>query len=97
MIDLKVAFAKAYDDFLLFEKVENKLHRRRDLCAFLMLDKLLPAENERDMISAAEHDEFWLDIDCQKLAEVATEDDILDLHRCGVRYDDDTDSLAMYA
>jgi len=28
---------------------------------------------------------------------VATEDDILTLTRCGVHYDSDTDSLAMFA
>lgn len=30
------------------------------------------------------------------LAAVATEQDVLDLVRCGVRYDEDTDSLAKF-
>ena len=96
MIDLEATFDRHSDDFLKFDRVENKLHSRPDLCAFLLLDKLLPNAG-RDMVCAAEHDEIFLDADCEKLAEVVTDDDILTLTRCGVRYDSDTDSLAMFA
>lgn len=96
MIDLDATFKKHDADYLRFERVENKLHSRPDICAFLLLDKLLPNDG-RDMVCAAEHDEIFLDADCDKLAEVATEEDILTLTRCGVRYDSDTDSLAMFA
>ena len=54
-------------------------------------------DNHSHWIRAAEHDEFWLNVDCDKLAEVATEQDIITLTRCGVRYDADNDSLAMFA
>ena len=96
MIDLDMIFEKHNDDYLKFERVENKLHSRPDICAFLLLDKLLPNDGI-DIVSAATHDEFFLDADCEKLAEVATEDDILMLTRCGVHYDSETDSLAMFA
>ena len=96
MIDLYVIFEKHNDDYLKFERVENKLHSRPDLCAFLLIDKLLPNDG-RDIVSAATHDEIFLDADCEKLAEVATEEDILTLTRCGVLYDRETDSLAMFA
>jgi hypothetical protein len=96
MIDLGATFEKLENEYLKFERVEKKLHSRPDLCAFLLLDKLLPNDG-RDMVCAAEHDEIYLDADCEKLAEVATEDDILTLTRCGVHYDSDTDSLAMFA
>ena len=96
MIDLEATFEKYNDDYLEFERVENKLHSRPDLCAFLLLDKLMPHEG-RDMVCAAAHDEIFLDADLEKLAEVATEDDILTLTRCGVHYDSETDSLAMFA
>ena len=95
MIDLILTFEKFDNEYLEFERVENKLHSRPDLCAFLLLDKLLPKAG-RDMVCAAEHDEFFLDVDCKKLAEVATENDILTLRRCGVRYDSSVDSLAMF-
>lgn len=96
MIDLEETFEKYNDDYMEFGRVENKLHLRPDLCAFLLLDKLLPNYG-RDIVCAAEHDEIFLDADCEKLAEVATEEDILTLTRCGVHYDSDTDSLSMFA
>lgn len=96
MIDLKATFEKCDDDYLKFDRVQNKLHSRPDLCAFLLLDKLMPRAG-RDMVRGAEHDEIYLDADCEKLAEVATENDILTLTRCGVRYNSETESLAMFA
>lgn len=94
MLDLAELFDKYDSDYLKFDRVENKLHHRSDICAFLLLDKLLP--NKNDMVSAAEHDEIFLDADLEELAKVATEDDILMLIRCGVHYDSETDSLAMF-
>lgn len=96
MIDLDETFENHNDEFLKFDRVENKMHSRPDLCAFLLLDKLLPNDG-RDMVCAADHDKIFLDADCERLAEVATEDDILTLTRCGVFYENDTDSLAMFA
>lgn len=78
-----------------FESIESPRTKRPDLHAFLVLDELQPGK--RDIISAAEHDEFWLDIDCEKLAEVITEDQVRDLVRCGIRYDDENESLCMFA
>lgn len=95
MLNLAEVFKKFDGDYIKFERIENKLSGRPDLHAFLLLDKLMPGT--RDMVSAAEHDEIYLDVDCEKLAEVASEHDILALTRCGVRYDEDTDSLCMFA
>lgn len=95
MIDIKAAFDKHEGEFLKFDRVENKQCSRPDLCAFLLLDRLLPNEG-RDIISAAEHDEIFLDTDISKLSEVSTEDDILMLVRCGVIYDSYTDTLSMF-
>jgi hypothetical protein len=78
-----------------FELVENKLSSRPDICAFILLDKLIP-NVRRDIVCAAEHDEIFLDADCEKLAEVATEEDVLTLVRCGVHYDGDSDRLTMF-
>jgi len=95
-MDLNKTFEKFSKEYLQFKNVTvtNKLHPRPDVCAFLLLDKLCPGEE--DMVSSAEHDEIWLNVDCEKLAEVATEDGILMLVRCGVRYDEETGSLAMF-
>lgn len=85
-----------YDhEFLKKERVDFTVTKRPDLHAFLLLDRLLPGK--RDMISASEHDEYFLDIDIDKLVEVITEADIITLQRCGVRYDESLDSLAVFA
>ncbi len=94
MINLEEAFEKVRGEFHKFENIENPLHRRRDIAAFLLLDKLVPSGSD-DIVGGAGHDVIWLDTNIDKLAEVATEEDILYLHRCGVRLGDDC--LEMYA
>lgn len=91
MINLQEAFDKLFeaDEYLKFDRIQNPLHRRRDIAAFLLLDKLVP-DGDTDIIEAASHDVVWLSINVEKLAEVATEEDILYLYRCGVRLGDDT-------
>ena len=108
---LEDVFEKYKDEYLKFEKVSPKhdngrstgemaegffknLHSRPDVCAFIFLHLLVGGEG--DMISAAEHDEIWLDVDCGKLSKVASEEDILYLVRCGIRYNKGTDSLCMF-
>lgn len=96
MLNLIEIFEKyKEDDYLEFERVENKLHERPDLCAFLLLDKLL-SDPCKNIVSDAGHDQIYLGVDIEKLADVATEDDIVTLIRCGVLYESDTDSLYMF-
>lgn len=86
-MDLEAAFEKFDDEFLQFSNISQPRHARPDIAAFILLDKLVPGTV--GMIAAAEHDEIYLDVDPEKLAEVATEADILELVRCGVRFSDD--------
>lgn len=96
-ITFSQACDKYEDDFLKFERVENKTSKRADLHAFMLLDRLFPRpEGRGDIVSAAEHDEIFLGVDPDELDEVATEDQMLELIRCGVRCDSSTDSLAMF-
>lgn len=100
-INLKAIFEKYDNEFLKFERIESPLNRRPDLCAFLLLDNIVPPRPNRigglnDMVRAAEHDEIFLDVDVDKLAELATEEQIRDLIRCGVRFATDIDSLALF-
>lgn len=85
------------EEFLQFGRIpeERRLSNRADLHAFLLLDQLVPGTG--DMVSAAEHDEFFLDVSPDELAKVATEEQITDLIRCGVRYHMEFDCLAMFA
>lgn len=91
MIDLAAEFEK-HDDLFLKDK---DIVGRPDLHAFNLLDRLLPG-SKNDIVAVAEHDEIWLDIDCDELAKVATTQDIEALVRCGVRYDSDLESLALF-
>src|ERR1035438_5389586 len=99
--ELAELFEKYEDEFIVFQNIpaDRRLSNRRDLNAFLLLDKLVPSTRSDahfdNMISAAEHDEIFLDASPKELASVATEDQIVDLIRSGLRYDHSTDSLAM--
>lgn len=83
------------DEYLMFDRIEKKLSTRPDMHAFIMLDKLVPGN--RDMVSAAEHDQIWLAVSIDDLESVASTDEVIDLYRCGVFLDDDGDSLTMFA
>jgi hypothetical protein len=95
MASLKEMFAECEDAFLEFDEVKSRLSDRADLHAFIMLDRLQPGS--QDMITASEHDEFWLSIDCDKLAEVVTPEQVRDLTRCGIRYSEEQNCLCMFA
>lgn len=98
-MDVQSIFEKYNDVYLDFEDIAEKFSQRPDLHAFILLDRLVPGRGGKrdDMVSAAEHDEIWLDVEPDALARLATEEQIRDLVRCGVRYDEETDSLAMFA
>ena len=82
--EIEQLFEEYNDLFLKFEWNESLPSKRPDLCAFMLLDKLVP--NTRDMIAGAEHDEIYLDISLDDLIEAkATKEDIEFLVRCGVR------------
>jgi len=95
MIDIEKEFEKYDSVFCKFDQIQDKLSQRRDLCAFMYLDKLIPDQNGK-IISCAEHDEIYLEVDISELAKVATEEDVLFLLRCGVRYDSELESLCMF-
>lgn len=92
-LDLEALFEEFDDESCDFGRVDKPLAARPDLCAFLLLERLLPGDGAC-IVDAAEHDEIWLDVDADELARVATREDIRTLVRCGVRLDGD--SLAMF-
>lgn len=74
------------DEYIKFENIpaERRLSTRPDIHAFILLNKLAPGT--RDMICSSEHDEYFLEPSIDDLAKGgATEQDIMDLIRCGVR------------
>lgn len=65
----------------------------KDLAAMLILHRLTPASC--CAIGAAAHDKIFLEQDFSMLVGKATVEDILNLRRCGVFFDED--SMAMFA
>lgn len=78
-------------------KDERKLHPRRDLHAFLLLDKLHEGDGKNlNAVASAGHEEIWLQVAPEEIAANAVEEDITDLIRCGVRYDRSYSCFAMF-
>lgn len=94
MLNIKELFEKHDEEFLKFDQIKNKLSKRPDLHAFILLDSILPSDD--NIISGSGHEEIWLKIDLEELAEKATEEQIVDLHRCGVHYFEEYDCLGMF-
>lgn len=95
--EMKVVFENHAEDPMdvrRFGLIKNPQSYRPDLCGLMMLDRLVPGK--RDIISAGEHDQVWLNVDLAKLAEVVTEEDIMNLLRCGIWYDSEGGSLSMF-
>ena len=91
---MKDLFEKYETEFLKFDRVEYKLSLRPDLHAFMLLDILMPGTS--DIVSNTSHDEIFLEVEPEALAQVATEDQLQELHRCGVRHDIGQDALVMF-
>jgi hypothetical protein len=78
------------DEALKFDRVEVKNSNRPDLHAFILLDKLPPGKG--DIVCCAEHDQIWFNVSSEQI-ETISEDHIIELLRCGIYYDNETDSL----
>lgn len=94
--ELEALFEKHNEEYIEFERIpaERRLSNRPDLNAFLLLDRLFPDTD--DIISAAEHDEYSVSIAPSALCEKVSEECLIDLIRCGLRYDSSTDSLCFF-
>ncbi len=92
MNKLKDKFEAVDKEYLKFERIENKKSLRPDVHAFIMLDKLFPSMNSQDLISSAEYDIIYFDISEQDI-ENLTNEQILELVRCGIRYDEENECL----
>lgn len=89
---LERVFKENGDEYLEFIKVEDKLSYKPDLHAFLLIDELF--SDKRSVISGANHEEIYLNIDFDEAGNLP-EDILIELIRCGVILDFDTDSLKM--
>lgn len=94
MLNLSETFAKFEGEYGEFHRIDSPASTRPDLCAFMLLDKLLPSN--KNIISYAGHDYVALNVAAGDLAAVATEADIATLVRCRMRYNAREDSLEMF-
>lgn len=93
--DIHELFEKHNEEYLRFERVQEKYSQRPDLHALILLDKIIPGG--RDIISGAENDECFISIDPEELIAAATEEQIIDLIRCGLLYSGDYEYLYFFA
>jgi len=93
-------FALAFEEFseavtlCEFELVEPKRSQRKDLHAFLLLEGLTRGQCQ-PMVSCATHDLIWLGVSVEDVAAAITREQVQELVRCGVHYDESVDSLSM--
>jgi hypothetical protein len=94
---LKKRFDKAWEDSKPpdFKEYRDTPSQRRDLSAFMTLDRLVPGKG--DIVSAAEHDQIFLGVGEEELDRAASDADIRFLAACGVFYSSEFDCLSMYA
>lgn len=80
----------------MFEVAEKnvKYGSINDLQGFMLLDKLIPFQN--DVVSAADHDQIWLDVDLEKLSEIITQEQVNMLYSSGMSIDEDNNSFMMF-
>lgn len=92
---LKERFGSFDNEYRKFDRIPNQRSKRPDLHAFLLLDELFPDPGQR-IVPAACHDQIFLGID-EEECETLSDDHILELVRCGVFLDPESDSLSMWA
>jgi hypothetical protein len=82
--EMKALFEKHDKEYIEFDRVKVKRSSRPDLHAFLLLDELIPDKGV-DMVAGAEHDEVYLAPELEEVAGAITEEQVVELVRCGVR------------
>ncbi len=85
---------KHKDEYIEFDRVKKRYSNRPDVSAFILLDKLAPGG--QDLIMGSNNEKIWLNVNINRLLANATEEQLIDLRRCGVFYDKSNDSLAMF-
>ena len=91
---VKELFELYQDEHSKFENVKNKFSQKRDLHAFIMLDRLFN-DDRRRIVTSASHDEITLFPTLEQI-ESLTSNKVLELVRCGVMYDEEEEYLGMF-
>jgi hypothetical protein len=83
-VTLEERFQQFSDHYREFDRIEAPLSRRPDLHALLLLDEIVP-EVDKGILGESTHEFIFLNIDMSAFAYDVTDDQILELVRCGVR------------
>ena len=82
------------DKKLTFEGIGNKYSQRKDLHAFILLDKIVP--DNKYLISAAEHDAIYLDINIEDFISKVSKDQLMELLLFGIMYNSEYNCFIMF-
>lgn len=90
-------FEAVVDEFLEFDRipVADRRNQMPDVCGLLYLQEKLGMPQGKDAVASAVHDEIYLGWTGGQIKKL-TQDDVLYINRCGVRYDSGVDSLCMF-
>jgi len=103
-IEVSELFELHDEQYRNFQAIENKLSNRTDLHALMYLDKLFPEypiqtshgdEFYHWIIASATLDEIQIALTPEQV-ESLTSEQVLELVRCGVRYDAEDSRLELY-
>lgn len=93
-------FKKHDSEYLEFERIPeaDRRHQRPDLCAMLLIAERVPIHGHADIVVSASHDEIWFAGPENAFDEgwPFTEDDVIYLQRCGIRWDGENGGLASF-
>jgi hypothetical protein len=84
------------EEYLKFDRIpkNQRFSERTDLHAFIYLNMLVPGT--KDIVAGAGHDEIYLSVGLEELAGVIPVSGVINLIRCGVMLDSETELLKMF-
>lgn len=97
-MNIEQRFEQYEDEYLNYRVDPNLLYKRHDVIVINVIDNLIPAQNEcsPDLIVSASRDEIFFGIDAEKFSDIVTDDQLILLIRCGLRYDGGRGCLCMF-
>lgn len=97
-MNLKQFMARWDVEFGKFERIKNPTSSHRDLCAMLILSKFMtnPRTSVINSVESNSRDGFIVfEPSTHDVETMATEEQVIDLIRCGVRYNGEYGALVM--
>lgn len=87
-------FEKHQDEFLQYERDYSLKDKAKDVTLFNMLSDKIPPH--KDLIIGAWYEEIFFDVDLDDFVTFFSEEEIVRMIRCGLRYDSERECLCMF-